>query len=30
MTLHRNPELWQALPAKKQYELEDTLEFTAI
>ena len=30
MTLHRNPELWQALPAKKQYELENTPEFTAI
>lgn len=30
MTLHRNPELWQALPAKKQYELENSLEFTAI
>lgn len=30
LTLHRNPELWQALPARKQYELKLTLEFTAI
>jgi hypothetical protein len=28
MTLYRNPELWQALPAKKQYGLENSLEFT--
>lgn len=26
LTLHRNPELWQALPARKQHELEDTPE----
>ena len=30
MTLHCNPELWQALLAKKQYELENIREFTAI
>ena len=30
ITLHYNPELWQALPAKKQYELENTSEFIAI
>lgn len=30
MTLYCNPELWQALPAKKQYELENSLEFTVI
>lgn len=30
MTLYCNPELWQALPTKKQYELENTSEFTAI
>jgi len=30
LTLHRNPELWQALPARKQHELEDTREFAAI
>ena len=30
MTLHHNPELWQVLPAKKQYELENTPEFTTI
>lgn len=30
LTLHRNPELWQALPARKQYELENSPEFTAI
>ncbi|KAL2041983.1 hypothetical protein N7G274_005171 [Stereocaulon virgatum] len=30
LTLHRNPELWQALPARKQHELEDTPEFAAI
>jgi len=30
LTLHRNPELWQALPARKQHELENTPEFAAI
>ena len=30
LTLHRNPELWQALPARKQYELENSPEFTTI
>ncbi len=32
LTLHRNPDLWlwQALPARKQYELENSPEFTAI
>ena len=30
ITLYRNPELWQALPAKKQHELETSPEFTAI
>lgn len=30
MTLSRNPELWQALPAKKQDELENSPEFIAI
>jgi hypothetical protein len=30
MTLCRNPELWQSLPAEKQYELESSSEFTAI
>lgn len=27
MTLSRNPELWQSLPAEKQHELENTTEF---
>lgn len=30
MTLSRNPELWQALPAEKQNELENSPEFIAI
>lgn len=30
MTLSRNPELWQRLPAEKQHELENTPEFVAI
>lgn len=30
LTLHRNPELCQALPARKQHELEDTPELAAI
>jgi len=30
LTLHRNPELWQALPARKQHELENGPEFIAI
>ena len=30
LTLHRNPELWQALPARKQHELKNTPEFAAI
>jgi hypothetical protein len=30
MTLSRNPELWQSLPAEKQHELENTPEFIAI
>jgi hypothetical protein len=30
MTLCRNPELWQSLPAEKQHELESSPEFTAI
>ena len=30
MILYRNPELWQALQAKKQYELENTPEFITI
>lgn len=30
MTLSRNPELWQSLPAGKQNELENSPEFTAI
>lgn len=30
MTLSRNPELWQSLPAEKQHELENTPEFLAI
>ena len=30
LTLHRNPELWHTLPAKKQYELENSPEFSAI
>ncbi len=30
LTLHRNPELWQALPARKQHELENNPGFTAI
>lgn len=30
LTLHRNPKLWQALPARKRYELENSPEFTAI
>ncbi len=30
MTLYRNPEIWQSLPARHQYELENSAEFTAI
>ncbi|TVY12769.1 hypothetical protein LARI1_G009008 [Lachnellula arida] len=30
ITLCRNPELWQSLPAEKQHELESSPEFTAI
>jgi hypothetical protein len=30
MTLYRNPELWQSLPAEKQDELENSSEFIAI
>jgi len=30
LTLHRNPELWQALLARKQHELENTPKFVAI
>ena len=30
MTLSRNTELWQSLPAEKQHELENTTEFLAI
>jgi hypothetical protein len=30
MTLSRNPELWQSLPAEKQHELENSEEFIAI
>ena len=30
MTLSRNPELWQSLPAEKQHILENTSEFLAI
>ena len=30
MTLSRNPELWQSLPAEKQHKLENTPEFLAI
>lgn len=30
MTLSRNPELWQSLPAEKQYELENSPNFIAI
>ena len=30
LTLHRNPELWQTLPARKQYELENSPEFSAL
>jgi hypothetical protein len=30
MTLYRNPELWQSLPAEKQDELENSPEFVAI
>jgi hypothetical protein len=30
MTLSRNPELWQSLPAEKQNELENSSEFIAI
>ena len=30
MTLSRNPELWQSLPAEKQNELENSPEFSAI
>lgn len=30
MTLSRNPELWQSLPAEKQHELENSPEFNAI
>ena len=29
MTIARNPELWQSLPAEKQDELESTPEFIA-
>jgi hypothetical protein len=30
MTLCRNPELWQSLPAEKQHKLKSSLDFTAI
>jgi hypothetical protein len=30
MTLSRNPELWQSLPAATQHELENTSEFIII
>jgi len=30
ITLSRNPELWQPLPAGKQHELENTTDFLAI
>lgn len=30
MTLSRNPELWQSLPAEKQHELENGPDFIAI
>ena len=30
LTLHRNPELWQALPANKQHELENSPEFITL
>ena len=30
MTLSRNPELWQSLPAEKQHKLENTPEFVVI
>ena len=30
MTLSRNPELWQSLPAEKQHDLENSPEFIAI
>ena len=30
LTLHRNPELLQTLPARKQYELENTPEYTTL
>jgi len=30
LTLHCNPELWQALLVKKQHKLKNTPEFTAI
>ena len=30
LTLHRNPESWQALPAREQYELGNSPEFTAV
>lgn len=30
MTLSRNPELWQSLPAEKQHELENSPDFIAI
>jgi len=30
MTLSRNPELWQSLPAEKQHELENSPEFVAM
>lgn len=30
MTLSRNPELWQSLPAEKQHELENSPNFIAI
>lgn len=30
LTLHRNPELLQTLPARKQYELQHTLEFATL
>ena len=30
LTLHRNPELWQTLPARKQYELENSPKFSSL
>jgi hypothetical protein len=30
MSLSRNPELWQSLPAKKKHDLENRLDFVAL